>query len=142
MDMTKKFLETRVLKNLQQTYCRIQPSPIHGVGVFAVRDIPEKTNPFPGVKNQRWVHVSNSGLETLDSEVAKMVDDFFVRDDGKMYVSEYGLNGMDMSAYVNSSESPNLITTDDGITFVTSKYVRRGEELTIDYGTYDENWRG
>lgn len=41
--MSKKVL----LKNLQNDiYCRIKPSKKHGVGVFAIKDIPKNTNPF------------------------------------------------------------------------------------------------
>jgi hypothetical protein len=31
---------------LADCYCRLQPSRIHGIGVFAIRDIPNGRNPF------------------------------------------------------------------------------------------------
>ena len=38
-----------LLRNLfEQTYCRLRPSPIHGVGVFAIRAIPTGVDPFEG----------------------------------------------------------------------------------------------
>lgn len=29
----------KLLQNLNQVYCRLMPSKIHGVGVFAIKDI-------------------------------------------------------------------------------------------------------
>lgn len=133
--------KSQLIENLENTYCRLKPSPIHGVGVFAVRNIPDRINPFAGVKNQKWYRLNNSELESLEKEVLNMIGDFFVESNNCVWVSEYGLNGMDMSAYVNHSDNPNLETIDDGITFITSREVKKGEELTIDYKTYDANWK-
>ena len=39
--------KTRILKHLQtEVYCRLGVSPIHGIGVFAIRDIPKGTHPL------------------------------------------------------------------------------------------------
>ena len=45
--MTRTELLARVLADC---YCRLQPSSIHGIGVFAIRDIPRRTNPFGTLK--------------------------------------------------------------------------------------------
>ena len=40
-------MEKKLLNNLKNDiYCRIKPSKKPGVGLFAIRDIPENTNPF------------------------------------------------------------------------------------------------
>ena len=60
-----------VLNCLKNTYCRLKPSKIEGVGVFAVRDIPKNINPFEGIKNQRWYEFKLSELKGLDKEILK-----------------------------------------------------------------------
>ncbi len=56
-------------------------------------------------------------------------------------IPEYGLNGMDISFFLNHSKKPNIITTDEGNTFLTRRKIKKGEELTIGYNTYDYKYR-
>ena len=44
--MSKDLKETLILRRLERVYCKLAPSPIHGVGIFAIKDIPKGTNPF------------------------------------------------------------------------------------------------
>lgn len=132
----------QVLKRLQRTYCRIQPSPIHGVGVFAVRDIPAGEDPFFGSGDPDAVRFTKDELVGLDPEVLRLIDDFLVFDeDGSVEVPEEGINGLTLAFYVNHSKNPNLISPDDGLSFRTSKVVKKGEELTAQYETYDPRSR-
>ncbi|MBI5369869.1 hypothetical protein HZA85_01610 [Candidatus Uhrbacteria bacterium] len=109
--------KTHTLELLQKTFCRLQPSSIEGVGVFAVKEIPEGVNPFEGMR-----------------------DDFFVIEkNGTVRIPQSALNGMDMSFYVNNSDHPNLTTT-DGFLFITSRLIKPGEELTVAYAIYDEKY--
>ncbi len=134
LDKTKK----EILENLKNTYCRIKISKIEGVGIFAIRDIPKNTNPFYGVSNQRWHEFETSELKNLDKEVLKMIDDFWIIEkNGTICIPEIGLNGMDVSYFLNNSEKPNIKTIDDGINFVTMRKIKKGEELTSSYTTYD-----
>lgn len=136
-----KFDKKNTLTLLEQTYCRITPSPLGGVGVTAVRDIPAGINPFPGMKNEPWHIFQKEELSDLDPAVMKMLDDFCVIEkDGTVSIPESGLSNMDMSFYVNTSPDPNLDTIDGGFTFITNRAVRSGDELTVDYGVYDEKW--
>jgi len=41
MNKTKK----DILERINNTYCRLKASSIQGIGVFAIRDIPENINP-------------------------------------------------------------------------------------------------
>jgi len=47
-----------ILKKLENTYCRLQPSMISGVGVFAIRDIPQGINPFQGAQEPEWIETT------------------------------------------------------------------------------------
>jgi len=135
----------KVLNSLKNTYCRLKSSKIEGVGVFAVREIPKGINPFSGVKKQNWIKFNVNELENLDKEVLKMIDDFFVIEkDSTVYIPERGLNGIDISFFVNNSKKPNLKIVGDGIkeeiNFITSKVIKKGEELTVSYATYDDKY--
>ncbi|MFH1233566.1 MAG: SET domain-containing protein [Patescibacteria group bacterium] len=127
-----------ILKRLKNTYCRLRSSVIEGVGIFAIRDIPANKDPFEGVKDQQWHKFNMSELKKLNKEVLKMIDDFYVIEKNKtVSIPEYALNNMDISFFVNNSESPNLKTIDNGFTFITLRKVKKGEELTVAYETYD-----
>jgi SET domain-containing protein len=135
-----------ILNLLKNTYCRLKPSKIEGVGVFAIRDILKNKNPFLGIINQKWVEFKLSELKGIDKEVLKMVDSFFVIEKDKtVYVPERGLNGIDMSFFVNNSEKPNLKIIGDGnesaLNFITTRKIKKGEELTVSYATYDDKYK-
>jgi len=131
-----------IIKKLNNTFCRLQPSAISGVGVFAIRDIQKNINPFKGVRNHRWHKFDISELKELDKAVLKMAEDFYVADENKtIWIPECALNGMDISFFLNNSKSPNLKTIDGGLTFITLREIKKGEELTISYNTYDLNNR-
>ena len=43
---------------------------------------------------------------------------------------ECSLNRIDFSFLVNMSDNPNIVTIDDGVTFITTREIKSGEELT------------
>jgi SET domain-containing protein len=131
-----------ILESLKNTYCRLKPSKIEGVGVFAVKDIPKGINPFQGVRKQRWHKFQISELKNLGKETLSLIDSFFViHKDGTVFIPDEGLNGMDISYFLNDSRNPNVKTIDDGENFVTLRKVKKGEELTVTYATYDEKYK-
>jgi hypothetical protein len=123
---------------LGQCYCRLQPSAIHGIGVFAIRNIPRGTNPFgllaryarPG-----YVRITQDELDALPSGLARIIRTLFVPTDGTMYLPTSGTNLVHLLAYLNHSDEPNLRTR-DGWNFFTCRRIREGEELTVDYHSY------
>ena len=123
---------------LRESYCRLAPSPIHGVGVFAVRNIPKGIDPFAvGVRYpRRWVTITAAELERAPAGVRRLVASLFVPDaDGAFRIPVLGANLVDIGAYLNHSDRPNMRTT-DGHRFVTRRRIRAGEEMTVDYATY------
>lgn len=124
---------------LKSCYCRLQPSRIHGIGVFAVRDIPSKVNPFSVMKRYArpaCVRLTEEDLRALPPKMEEMIRAFFVATDGAMLMPTSGTNIVYLQAYLNHSEAPNL-RTKDGFSFFTKCRIREGEELTVDYRTYD-----
>ncbi len=138
-------IKQKVLNNLKQTYCRIKRSKIEGVGVFAIRDIPKNTDPFFGCSTQKWHKIELQDYKKLDKEIIKMLDDFFViENDKSVYIPEKGLNSIDVSFFLNNSKNSNLKIVGDGktqaVSFVTSRKIKKGEELTVSYATFDEKY--
>ena len=130
-----------ILERIKNTYCRLKVSSIQGIGVFAIRDIPENINPFSGLPEQKWIRFSMEELGEIDKNIMEMIDDFFVvEQDNTINIPEYGLNGMDMSFFVNHSDTPNLKTR-EGRYFFTARKILGGEELTIGYDAYDHKYK-
>jgi len=133
--MTRTELLRRVLSHC---YCRLQPSAIHGVGVFAVRDIPRRTNPFltmPRYAQPGLVRITDSELRKLPPDLSATIQTQFVPTDGVLYIPTSGTNVVHIAAYLNHSTLPNLRTS-DGFDFIAGRKILAGEELTVDYRTY------
>ena len=139
-------MKKEIIKKIKNTYCRIKCSKIEGVGIFAIRDIPKGKDPFFGCPKQKWQELTFNDYKKLDKEIIKMIDDFFViEEDKSVYVPENGLNGMDISFFLNNSKNPNLKIVGDGkktaVSFVSAKKIKKGEELTVSYATFDEKYK-
>ncbi|MHB1952272.1 MAG: SET domain-containing protein-lysine N-methyltransferase [Sulfobacillus sp.] len=119
-------------------FCRLRPSPVHGVGVFAIREIPRGVNPFAQASPEveRSVGLSAAEFSRLPEPVREYLTDFFARDGDSVPVFSRGPNAMDPSFYLNHSDSPNLdqvAGAGDYLEFRTNRRVAAGEELFIDY---------
>ena len=128
----------KLLKNLNQTYCSFGVSKAHGVGVFAIRDIPVGVNPLPSIKPEKSIRLTDADLELLPSEVANKIKDIFVRNDEAYQVYDLGLNCMGVKFHVNHSSNPNIAVNEGVVTtgynpFITLRDIKKGEELFWDY---------
>jgi len=117
-------------------FVRLKPSSIHGIGVFAIRDIPRGTYVFRG-DNLEMTWVKASALKDLDVETKKLYHDFCVSRDGK-YGCPRNFNVLTPAWYLNHSKKPN-INVDKNYDFYSVRPIKKGEELTIDYETYNDN---
>ncbi len=132
----------KTLHFLKNTYCRIKPSKIGGVGIFAIRDIPKNTNIFLGQNEQKWYRFKIEELNNLPQGVMNMIDDFFVIEKDKtVLIPERGLNSIDISFFLNHSKKPNTKTIDEGNTFFSLREIKKGEEITVSYISYDYKWK-
>jgi len=133
--------KNKCLKYLEKTYCRLQVSQIHGIGVFAIRDIPKGESVFYGSPKQEWLLFSKKELDNLDQEVKKMIDDFFASNKkGNIFMPKNGLNSIDISFFLNYSDKPNCQSTNNDI-FIATRKIKKGEELTADYADYDSHFK-
>lgn len=126
-------LKNRLLNHLKnELFCQIKQSPIHGVGVFAIRPIPKGIDPFRTLKKEREIKFHIDILDKLHPEVAKQMRRFCYYNDEFIYLSSMGLNQMNMIIYLNHSKSPNVKLQKMGGS-VTLRKIKKGEELTINY---------
>jgi SET domain-containing protein len=123
-------------------YCRLGVSQINGVGVIAIKDIPKGTNPFKNLSNKKDTIITlyNNNLQEIDSNVVKLVKDFF-GSNGSYDVLYEGPNYINISYYMNHSTKPNVgivpSNKNEYCDFITNTLIRKGEELTINYNDYN-----
>jgi SET domain-containing protein len=133
----------RLMKDLEENiYCRLQPSRIHCIGVFAIRNIPKGRELFKNYTNYQLTPVSITAIKEnkkIDPAVKKFADDVSPAHKGMLYLCRQGLNAIDISFYLNHSNKPNVATKDDSWSFFAARNIKKGEELFSDYETYAEN---
>jgi hypothetical protein len=116
----------RVLANC---YCRLAPSPIHGIGVFAIRNIPRGRNPFntlPKYARPGHVRMTSAELAALPPKLREMISALFVPTDGAMWLPTCGTN-VYLNSYLNHSTDSNLRTR-DGFTFIALRKICEGTD--------------
>ena len=101
--------KARILKHLQtEVYCRLGVSPIHGIGVFAIRDIPKGTQPLVSLLKIKEFSFSKKEIKKLPASVQKEVRMFCYYDKDEHLIPSIGLNAMNMAFYMNHSKKPNI----------------------------------
>jgi SET domain-containing protein len=117
------------------TWCMLQASPIHGIGVFALRDIPKGcTNLFStGIGN--WLPIPFAEVEALPAHSRQLIETYCLYDDDCYFVPDYGFKLMDLVLYLNHCDTPNIASVNDGEYFITLRDIADGEELFVDYGS-------
>jgi len=118
------------------TYVMLKPSPLEGVGVFAIRDIPKGcremfSKPDTG---EEWITLSKKEVETLPLPAQFMIGNYCLYDQDNYFVPAHGFKKMDVALFLNHSDSPNIISIQDGDYFEAIREIKAGEELVIDYG--------
>ena len=130
--MTKEAL----LKDLHQdTYVMIKPSPLHGIGVFAIRDIPKGTRDLFSQGVGDWIKLTIAEVEALPKHSRDLVENHCLFDEDHYYVPDYGFKLVDLVVYLNHSDTPNVISFNEGEYFEATRDIAAGEELLVDYGT-------
>ncbi len=128
--MTKEEL---LLQLRYQTYVMLKTSPLHGIGVFAIREIPKGCRDIFSRNVGEWIKLPVSDVETLPSHAKELVETYCLYDKENYYVPDYGFKVMDLVNYLNHSHSPNIKSIQDGEEFEALRDIRLGEELFINY---------
>lgn len=114
----------------------LKPSPIEGVGVFAITDIPKGCRQMFGQPDaaDEWITIPKKEIETLPGHAQFLVGNYCLYDDNNYFVPAHGFKKMDVSLFLNHSDTPNIISINDGDYFETIRDIKEGEELLINYG--------
>jgi hypothetical protein len=120
----------------QGVYTRLRPSSIHGVGIFAIAEVPKGTYIFEPDDNPT-VKIAEDEIEGMPQATRQMYDDFCVLKDRK-FECPTSFNQLTPSWYLNHSRNPN-VAADSELKFYATRDIEIGEELTADYGSYSEN---
>jgi SET domain-containing protein len=119
----------------QETYAALKPSTVHGIGVFAIRDIPKGCKDIFSKNVGEWIKLPIVEVEKLPEHSRLMIETYCVYDEQDYYVPDYGFKVVDMVNYLNHSSDPNVISVNDGEYFEAIKDISAGSELFVNYGT-------
>ncbi|MEI9911056.1 MAG: SET domain-containing protein [Bacteroidota bacterium] len=129
-----------LLKELMtETYAMLKPSPVHGIGVFAIRDIPKGCRNIFSKDHGQWIKVPIAEIEKLPAHSKELVETYCVFDEEYYFMPDYGFKVMDMVNYLNHSAVPNIISVNDGEDFEALTDIPAGTELLINYEHIVEN---
>jgi SET domain-containing protein len=136
--ITKEELLNELTNN---THVILRPSPLAGIGVFAIQDIPKGTRNMFSQANptDRWIKVSRDEVQTLPAHVQHLIGNFCLYDTDHYFVPDHGFKNLDVSLFLNHGDNPNIISINDGDYFETTRDILANEELLIDYGTIVED---
>ena len=129
--MTKEEL----LKELtRETYVAIKPSPVHGIGVFAIADIPKGCRNMFSKSLGTWIKLSYDEVAKLPSHSQNLVETYCLYDESDYYVPDHGFKIMDLVFYLNHSSNSNIVSINHGEYFEAKVDIPAGTELLINYG--------
>ncbi len=131
--MTKAALLNELAGN---TWVMIKPSPIEGIGVFALQDIPKGCRSMFSKANEeeQWLTISKIEVENLPAHAKALIENYCLYDEENYFVPGYGFKKMDLVNFLNHSDTPNIVSINDGEFFEAIREIKKGEELFIDYG--------
>ena len=117
-------------------YTRLK-SCAHGVGVFAIRNIPAGMRLFKG-SSGAIVRVPRATVDRIaDAELRRMYFDF-CPNVGDVFIAPADFNLLTMEWYLNHSANPNVIA-DQKMRFSACRSIAVGEELTTDYASFSDH---
>lgn len=117
------------------TFVGLKPSPTHGIGVFALIEIPEGCTNMFSKEDGEWIELSFEEVNQLPQHSKALIENFCLFDEEKYFVPSQGFKALDVSLFLNHSDTPNIISVNDGAYFKAIRTIQKGEELFVDYGT-------
>jgi SET domain-containing protein len=128
--MTKQ----QLLNELQQgTYVMLKPSAVHGIGVFAIRDIPKGCRTIFSKGIGEWIKISIKEVESLPEHSRSLIETYYLYDEENYFVPDYGFKLMDLVLYLNHSAEANIVSVNEGEQFEALRDIKCGEELLVNY---------
>lgn len=132
--------KARLLDQLHHhTFVTLKPSPIQGIGVFALVKISKGQRGLFSSDTSDWIPVSKEEVATLPEHSRFLVENFCLFDQENYFIPEYGFKMMDLVVYLNHADKPNMVSIDDGADFEALRDIEAGEELFVNYGEIVES---
>ena len=124
--MNYKTIDPEVLNF--SVWATIAPSKIHGVGIFAIRDIKKGQKLHLQERTREWIRTD---LNKVEPEIKKIIQQRFPTErDGLPYLSPNA--DAYLISFINHSDSNNY----DKYTDTALSDITKGQEITEDYGDY------
>lgn len=109
---------------------RLSPSK-YGIGVFAIEDI--------GVNVELHLFSDDDdGIERDIQDIPKELLGFCIWIDKTKVIAPKDFTKMSVGWYLNHSDIPNVYMSNDGNHFYALHEIKKGEELFINYNTFNE----
>lgn len=133
------------MKIFEKTVIELRLSNIKGIGVFATKDLANREVIAEGVHKEDYNNlVSWSDAGQLDQDTKDRIsayclgtpEGFFPPPENDS--GEYSFNDLSIEWYMNHSCEGNVGFNDNG-DFIAIRDIKRGEELTYDYGLAESN---
>jgi len=131
VDNLKQDIKNDAINYLKDNYIlRLKPSPIHGVGVFAVKDIPKGTQLFKDFETDELIYLilTDEEFDTFSEEQREMFNSYYFKYEGKRRIVVHPNELKMMGRYLNFAEENFNCTLIDNKD-VTTKDIKRGEEI-------------
>ena len=125
---------------LSNTFAKLAPSNIHGIGLFAIRDIPFGQKLFEQILDDNdYIFLKKGDLEVFDIEIQNLIKSLYILEEKGVWIQKTGLNHLDYSYYINHSNEPNLIYIQNKNYYLPKRDIKKGEELTYDYNEVSDS---
>ena len=134
-------LENKLIKYLKnEIYFKLAESSVHGVGIFAIKDIPKGTDIYiefnddvPKEKTNYMFKLELNKMESIPLSVRKMWSGYAVTSGNFQFIYLPPNYKTFHSLWMNHSDDPNF----NAITKLTIKDIKEGEEIFEDYNLFD-----
>jgi SET domain-containing protein len=128
-----------IIQNLKLPQCKLAVSKIQGagIGVFALSEIPKD---YPIFAPRGKTHfIKWSELSDISDSILDYVR-YICHSNNEGFFIDRFLDQVDLSFYVNHSDSPNLIHNENADIYFAARNIKVGEELTVLYPLEERDW--
>ena len=134
-------IDEQIVQLNEEVRCTIQSSKMHGVGVFALRDIKkgerlhcQRFTEIPAVPFLNWLFIPHNRFNEIRSEIRSLIEERWPR---VMFDRPFLSPNDDVRllSFMNHADIPNH----DPFTDCASRDIQTGEEITEDYRILGDN---
>jgi SET domain-containing protein len=117
-------------------YTRLGISKIQGIGVFAIRDIPNNKKIFAG-ETSKLIWFSKKKVDQLEPALRRLYEDFCILE-GDKYGAPDNFNNISIGWFLNHSAKTPNVRCNRNCDYVSTRKIKAGEELSVDYSSFAE----